>query len=157
MKIRKLTLEELGKIFLIQSKCYSKNFIESIETFKRLIEIYPEGCIGAEIDDIPVGYIFTHPWIRSSVVKLNGKKLNLPKEPDCMCIHDMAVDPKFRGRGIGKTLFGETLELCKRASYSTITLVSVQNSQTFWEKLGFKKVAEIVYGKERAFLMEFVV
>jgi Acetyltransferases len=157
MKIRKLTLEDLCKIFLIQSKCYSKNFIESIETFKRLIEIYPEGCIGAEIDDIPVGYIFTHPWIRSSVVKLNGKELNLPKEPDCMCIHDMAVDPEFRGRGIGKTLFGEALELCKRADYKMIDLVSVQKSQTFWEKLGFKKVAEILYGKERAFLMEFVV
>jgi ribosomal protein S18 acetylase RimI-like enzyme len=156
MKLRRVNPNDLEQISSIESRCYSKNLIESKQRFKRLIDVYPKGCYGVEVEDKLIAYIFFLPWKRGSVLKLNDPTLELPDNPDCMYIHDLAVDPKFRGRGIARRLAGHALNIFSRREYQVINLVAVQKSETFWAKFGFRPVTEISYGGERAIFMELL-
>jgi GNAT superfamily N-acetyltransferase len=146
--IRNLASEDMDRVLSIQRSCYPPFYHESRETFERLLEIFPEGCIGSD-----AGYAFVHPWVTNSYVPLNSEYLRLPDAPDCMYIHDLSVLPEQRGKGAGRKIFFRILELTHEKGFRYMELVAVQRSEIYWQKLGFKETKEIVYGGGGAKLM----
>lgn len=146
--------KEVDKILRIQRNCYKSEYIEGREIFERMIDVYPRGCIGVLVDTIFAGYIFFHPYFEgrpkplNTMLRLNGKE-------DCMYLHDLAIDRKYRGRGLSKILMDEFNQETQKKGFKVQCLVSVQDSLGFWEKHGFK-LDKIIkdYGYENAYYMK---
>ena len=62
------------------------------------------------------------------------------------------VLPEYIGKGIGKQLFNHALERCKILNISTLKIYADPNAQTFYEKMGAKKISEHhsdLFGEDR--------
>jgi len=62
------------------------------------------------------------------------------------------VSPEYIGQGIGKQLFGHAFERCKLLNISTLKIYADPNAQSFYEKMGAKKVSEYhseLFGQDR--------
>ena len=62
------------------------------------------------------------------------------------------VLPDHIGKGIGKQLYNHALERCKLLNIPTLKIYADPNAQTFYEKMGAKKISEHhsdLFGEER--------
>jgi ribosomal protein S18 acetylase RimI-like enzyme len=96
-------------------------------------------ALDEKTDEI-VGYMLVHyakdiPDLHS---ELQISDMN-EKDHKCIFIHDVSVDPFYRGRGIAKNIVNHFME-SDVASGEIICLVSVNDSCGFWEKMGFRTV-----------------
>lgn len=119
-------VEDLG------TASYPDNYYEGQSSFKSKITGYPKGCYLARIDDDVIGYIISFPYILNEVYPINEHYVKV-EHPSCLYIHDLCIDPKYRGAGIGRTL----TETILATSDIPKALVSVLNSEPFWKRFGF--------------------
>ena len=73
---------------------------------------------------------------------IHTRKLNLEhkiKDEDTLYIDGLAVNPKYRGQNVGKTLLEKVLEASKER-FSQVFLVAYTESAKFYEKLGFERM-----------------
>ena len=110
------------------------------------IKLFPNGCWLALYNDICAGYIFSHPWQYNSPIELNSTIGKISGKIDCFYIHDIAIEPQYQKKGIGKLLFFKAKEIANHLKLGRITAVSVQNTALFWEKMGFQQ-SDIVKNK----------
>jgi GNAT superfamily N-acetyltransferase len=62
------------------------------------------------------------------------------------------VLPEYIGKGIGKQLLGHAFERCKLLNISSLKIYADPNAQTFYEKIGAKKIDEHhsdLFGEDR--------
>lgn len=133
-------------ISIIPREIYFPLLWEDSEAFVLKLRLFPQGCFAYLDENIIVGYAFGHPWTSDRIVAL-GEYITLPEKPDIYYIHDVAVNPKYRAKGIGRALVEKELTLAKELGFEKTMLVSVLNSEMFWEKFGFKEVSKIAYAK----------
>lgn len=119
-------VEDLGTI------TYPSNYYEGQESFKSKIVGYPKGCFLARKDKEVVGYIISFPYILNEAYPIN-ECFQKPIKPDCLYIHDLCVAESHRKEGIARALVEKILE----SELSPKALVSVLDSEQFWNKFGF--------------------
>jgi ribosomal protein S18 acetylase RimI-like enzyme len=127
-------------------KGYLPELLESDETFAKKIQLFPRGCLGDWHENELAAYVFSHPWLNNEIVPLDFNLRDLPSDPNCLYIHDLAVSSRFRGRGIADRLLKALFALADSMSYRDFTLVAVQDSEPFWRKYGFQARSKLIYG-----------
>ena len=137
---RPMVEADLDKVMDIQFRAYLPEFREKRQVFEEKLHRFPSGCWIAEIDGQPVAYLFSHPWMIDVPPLLDSLIGDIPEKPDCYFIHDLAVDPRFKGKGIGSELFSKAGESASECNLDKMALVSVQNSRGFWSKFGFRRM-----------------
>ena len=55
-------------------------------------------------------------------------------------LQDLITDPKFRGKGIGKSIVSMLVEHCKKSGISWIGLIAEPGSEEFYLSLGFERM-----------------
>jgi len=146
MDVRPLTSEDLDQVLAIQVMVYPPGLQENAATFRDKFSLKPAGLFGVFDGDGGLGgYILSHPWRAGRVVPLGLARTVLPEKADCLYIHDLAVRPSFRGRGIARMLVNRIFEFGDGLSFDTYTLVAVQGSEPFWSRFGFRIMKKIEY------------
>jgi GNAT superfamily N-acetyltransferase len=59
-------------------------------------------------------------------------------------VEHLWISPKYIGKGIGAALFKHMLAKCKEQGARVLTIESDPNAQGFYERMGAKKVGEVV-------------
>jgi predicted N-acetyltransferase YhbS len=142
---RPLIISDLPQILAVQRSAYQEVFHEPSETFAGKLALFPRGALGIFEGDSLAAYFFCHPGVVGETVPLRAEHLVLPERPNCLYIHDLAVAQRCRGRGLAARLAGEAFELAEALHLPACALVSVQGSETFWERLGFMSQQELEY------------
>lgn len=138
ISIKLLSLSDISKVMQLQKEVYFAIEPETERVMQRKIELSPSGCLGAWCNGELAGYILSHPWNSSKACPQLGEYLEcLPKVPNSWYIHDLAISSKFRGYGVGKILVNSVFEIAKENGFSTIQLVAIQGSSSFWVRFGF--------------------
>lgn len=135
---------DLNKTFvasLLADKLYPNDLYENYESFRSKRMANPDGCFAALDNGELVGYAISFPWDIEEVVPINTIITPHPN-PNGLYIHDVLVDPYYRGLGVGKNLVNAVLNASK---YKNISLVSVLGSEKFWSKFGFVENGTISY------------
>jgi GNAT superfamily N-acetyltransferase len=148
LKIDRLKSEDLKRVHEIQQAVYPAIFHEQVDVFKERLRIFSEGCLGAWDKEQLIGYVFSHPWILNQEVALHKTALNLPIQANCLYLHDMAIDPHYRGLGIGSQLWNSIQLKAKAMNLYSVALVAVLGAETFWERCGFVTVNSFPYINE---------
>jgi ribosomal protein S18 acetylase RimI-like enzyme len=55
-------------------------------------------------------------------------------------LQDLITDPRFRGRGIGKSIVSMLVEHCKKSGISWIGIIAEPDSEKFYLPLGFERM-----------------
>jgi GNAT superfamily N-acetyltransferase len=136
--IRKMCFEDIPEIMKIQEECYNINQIESPFIFISILDAAKLSCFVIEYDNIICGYIFAHMWISIIRPPKLHKELKLDKSDkfECIFIHDVAIRPLYQNRGYGLNLFSYLDKMYNMP----FTLVAVNGSEKFWNKIGFKQI-----------------
>jgi ribosomal protein S18 acetylase RimI-like enzyme len=145
MILRTLTAGDLPQIHRLETEMYLPELHVSDDAFLRLIDLYPAGAFGLFDEEVLCGYAFAVPQRAGAVLDLTSPLEALPASPDVYYIHDVAVGGTHRGRGLGRRLVEELLRRARASGFPGCELVSVQGSAPFWERFGFRRVAEFEY------------
>lgn len=138
--IRRLQLTDVDEILRLQGLCYEANYLESRLSFEVKVAVSP-WCFGAFDGVRMLGYALAFPWTAHAAVPLDTEQLELPLTPDCLYIHDVAIDPSAHGRGLGATLVQVLHDAAARLDFESMELVAVQGAESYWKRLGFHLLA----------------
>ena len=147
MQIRQLTPRDLTSVLRIQALAYIPELIESADSFGAKLKLFPAGCLGVFNEDVLCAYVFSHPWHTDEYVPLDSRNATPATSVSCYYIHDLAVDPSCRGRGLAKMLLDQLLAIAAELRIRKFALVAVQDSESFWKHWGFRAVEKLTYGR----------
>jgi GNAT superfamily N-acetyltransferase len=133
-----MTSKHLADVDHIQHDAYIDQFVEDLPVYAAKLHRCPEGCWICLSDEIAVAYMFSHPSRLDSPPLLNKALSNLEGKDDCYFIHDVAVLRTHRRLGIAAGLVERALRVATKHGHKIVTLVSVQGSRGYWERLGFQ-------------------
>lgn len=110
---------------------------EDPEVFAERLALFPLGCHVLQGGSWVAGYVISHPWRRHAVPALNARLGALPQPAGCYYIHDLAVLPQARGRGVARRVVRALSVMGFSLGLPELALVAVGGSAGFWQKQGF--------------------
>ena len=123
MKIRTLEPEDIKQVIDIWTNSFSRNFSKPVDP--EYLSDPNSTTIVISIEDIIVGVASIH------IIKKLTRILGI--------IEDVAVNKKYRGKGVGKKLVERLILIGKQKNCDKIVLSSSEENSKFYEKIGFKK------------------
>jgi GNAT superfamily N-acetyltransferase len=109
--------------------------------FVERLRLYPQGCAVLEVDGRLIGYVLSHPWHYGEPPALNSQLGEIPSNATTYYVHDVALLPDARGKGYAIETGDWLIEHAAGGGFLNLSLVAVNGSQPFWEKLGFRVAA----------------
>lgn len=153
--IRQIHKSDWTEILKIQNKVYHPELIESLKALQSKHAISPKTCFVKISKNAVSSYCIAYPCPSDFIPKLDSKS-PLPIEENNIFLHDLSVKPSDSGHGIGSEMVEYLFSVCTSMKFSSITLISVQNSWDFWQKHNFtvnKNIAvDSCYGKDSKFM-----
>lgn len=140
--LRPMQAEDLPDIMTIQREVYSDELQETPEVIAQRLAQTPDLALVAEDAQGICGYLFSYRSRRGAITPLDGLFIE-PANSDCLYLHDLAVAPRAAQRGIGPSLVKRKLKIARQAGLAHCSLVSVQKSSSFWQRLGFQEQRSI--------------
>jgi ribosomal protein S18 acetylase RimI-like enzyme len=131
---RNLTSSDIEGLMRI-ADCVHPGLPESAQMFAERVKLYPEGCLALEEDGQICGYAISHPIRQHHPPALDSLLGEIAPDADQYYIHDVAILPRLRGRGLATECVDQLLVVAKR--YPTTSLVSVYGTESFWSRFGF--------------------
>ena len=114
---------------------------ESMDVFAERLRLYPRGCHVLGAGRSLMGYDISHPWHLGKPPALNSRLGEIPGDASTYYIHDVALLPEARGKGYASQAVEELALHACAVGLGNLSLVAVNRSQIFWEKLGFHATA----------------
>ncbi len=147
VKIRRALLNDMESILTIQALCYYAIEPENEVSMASKIMTSPDTCFVANNNREILGYLLAIPALLGEPPTLNDQTQSLDKTANCLYLHDLAIHPDARGKGIAKLLLDQFMNIVHEKFYNAISLVSIQNSVDFWKKQGFRSIKPSDYLK----------
>jgi len=140
--VRMMTAADLPAVVDIQVACHTMAAVESKESLQAKLSAAPSTCLIACLENSVVGYLISLPWEFANPPQLNAQTCQLPASPNCLHLHDLAVLPRARQFGAGRTLVHAALAQVKTQKLQRASLISIRDSAPFWRRHGFHAVPQ---------------
>jgi ribosomal protein S18 acetylase RimI-like enzyme len=138
--VRVMRIHDLPSVLAIQAICYTQIEPESRLSFESKLAASPDSCFIAELDGRVVGYLMALPWELAGPPALHLESCRLPPAPDCLYLHDLAVEPAARAAGTGRALVEAFFVHLRSTDLVCASLVAIQDSIAYWQRHGFSPV-----------------
>lgn len=138
MPWRPMTARDLAEVQVLADAIH-RDHPEDAEIFAERLRLYPQGCLALEEDGRLKGYALSHPWHVGRPPALNALLREIPRDATTYYVHDVALRPEARGRGHAAQAGGWLARHAQEAGFAHLSLVAVNRSQGFWERLGFRR------------------
>ena len=134
--LRAMQERDIPAVLSIQLEAYSPRLQEDEAVIRARLAACPQLAWVAEDTEGVCAYLFAYQSRLGTVTPLDGE-FQAQAQGDCLYLHDLAVAPRAYGRGIGPALVRNQLEEAQARQLRYSALVSVQDSQAFWARLGY--------------------
>ena len=135
--LRPMALADLPAVLDVQRACYPGDFLEDAATFtQRLQSPANLSCVATQ-GGVVCAYLAAYRSRPGKVTPLNGG-FDTVAQPDTLYLHDLAVAPQAAGQGLAQRLVKHLWAQGRSEGLVVSALVSVQGSQVFWERLGYR-------------------
>ncbi|MQS90208.1 GNAT family N-acetyltransferase [Companilactobacillus mishanensis] len=157
MQIEKVSINDLDQIMNIEHAGFNDAEAGSRDSYIERIQILSDSFLIAKEADKVLGFVvgpitnerYIEDWMfekATSPVKNNGHQL----------IFSIAIDPTYRGQGIGSKLLSAFEKNAKALNCVSVSLTCLEDRIKFYEKNGYqnKGLAESTHGNETWYNME---
>ena len=134
--VRAMRADDLDAVLAIQLACYGAGFVEDGALIARRLAAAPHTGWVAGRDGAVRAYLAAYPSVAGKLTALHGE-FEVAQKADALYLHDLAVHPAASGLGLGPRLVRHAWDHAMQAGWRLSTLVSVQASVGFWERLGY--------------------
>lgn len=143
LSIRPMKVSDLSLVLSIQRQTFSVDLCEDLDVFENRFDRFGEYFRVAVLNEKMVGYLLCFPW-KLGETPINNQKFpeNLP-EFDCFYLHDIAVLQEARGQKIAQQMISSGKKLGLELGFRYLSLVSVEQSGDYWDKLGFNILQDL--------------
>ena len=136
-QLRAMGVDDLDAVLAVQAACYPPSMREAAGVVLARLAAAPGTCVVA-VDAAGVcGYLFAYPSLLGVVTPLDASFETAPA-PDTLYLHDLAVAPRAHGNGLARRLVTGLLAQARAQGIAASSLVSVQETATFWASLGYR-------------------
>lgn len=143
--IRNAREKDIKQIWAIEKRV-GKNWAATQETIRARLLMFPDGFLIAESGNRVIGYIESCLWKKSPFDTSNEVRFEEIKDfprwhnPKGKILYGifLAVEEKYRKRGIGSSLVKALLEYANNHYIKKILLVALPKRVKFYERLGFE-------------------
>lgn len=119
------------------------DYWEDTPVFEACFRLYPEGCHVVDTGNGAIsGYLIAHPGRFDAPSVLHVPLERLPEPADCYYLHDLALAPVTRGRGLAGAAVELVLADARHARLDTIALIAVGDAHDFWQHQGFALIGD---------------
>lgn len=137
---RAMTTSDLASVNRIAAAVHPA-YPEDAAIFAERLALYPAGChVLVAPGGALAGYIVSHPWRDREPPPLNTLLRALPAKPSTYYIHDIALLPEVRGSKSAQEIVTHLIAHARAAGFPGVSLIAVNNSQAFWQHMGFARV-----------------
>lgn len=133
---RPMTAADLRAVETISEAVHAA-YPEDPEVFAERLTLFPMGCHVLQGGGRLVGYVISHPWRLAAPPALNALLGGLPQPAGCYYIHDLALLPEARGRGVARRVVRALGVMAFSLALPEVALVAVGGSAGFWQAQGF--------------------
>ncbi|WP_323030200.1 GNAT family N-acetyltransferase [Castellaniella sp.] len=137
MILRTLNPADLPGLDAIQTRCYAPSMLESAAVFAGRLQAVPDWIWGVQDDEGLCAYLFAYPTRLGRLSPLNSDFHPAP-DGDTLYLHDLAIHPRARGRGLAQRLIRHAWARARTAGLRHSALISVQDSERFWSAHGYR-------------------
>jgi len=138
INLRSIREDDLDAVLAVQAACYPPVMQEASEVVRSRIRAAGATSFVAECGGKVCAYVFAYRSSQGAVTPLDAHFAVL-EEGDTLYIHDLSVSPAVAGRGLARQLVERLQRLAREEGLGYCALVSVQDSQRFWARLGFRE------------------
>ncbi|MBP0622588.1 GNAT family N-acetyltransferase [Cupriavidus consociatus] len=147
--LRPMVAADLPAVMDVQATCYTEVLLESCDALASRLALSPTTCWVADDPHRPgalAAYLFTHAWPETSLPPLDGvlddgwRQAPTPASLTWF-VHDMAVAPAGRSRGLAPRLYAAAQAAAVAARLQHSRLIAVQSAAPWWRRLGYAPVA----------------
>ena len=138
--LRAIREDDLDAVLAVQAACYPPVMQEAGEVVRSRIRAAGASSFVAECAGELVAYVFAYRSSQGAVTPLDAQ-FEVNEAGDAMYIHDLSVSPAAAGQGLARQLVERLQALAREQGLACCALVSVQDSQRFWEGMGFRASA----------------
>lgn len=132
---RQMTVDHIDGLLRVADEVHP-DLPEGGYVFTERVKLFPEGCLVLVDNDEVIGYAISHPIREHQPPELDSVLGEIPADANQYYIHDIAILPKFRGKGHAAECINKLLVVANR--YPTSCLISVYGTAPFWARFGFK-------------------
>ena len=135
--IRPMRPADLPALLRIQAACYPPSMNEPEAVLRQRLDVAADTAWVTETPDGVHAYLFAY---RSRLGKLTplGGGFRVEPDGDSLYLHDLAVGPALKGRGVGPALVERALQQAAELRLPWSSLIAVQGSLPFWSRLGYR-------------------
>ena len=132
-----MRLDDLAWVAAIQAGAYAVDLLEDDATLRARFSGFPDTAWVAEGPSGVCAYLVAYRSVLDKVSPLGGH-FESPTHANCLYLHDLAIDARATGQQLGSLLVRQALLAAEKQGLAYSALVSVQNSQAFWQRLGYR-------------------
>ncbi len=136
-RVRAMRCDDLPAVLAVQAACYPPSMQEPAETVLARMRAAPATCFVVPDAEGVCAYLFAYPSRMGAITRL-GAEFDLAPHADTLYLHDLAVAPGGKGRGLARVLVGHALAHATEQGLPASALVSVQDTSGFWTALGYR-------------------
>ncbi|WP_218156582.1 GNAT family N-acetyltransferase [Polaromonas sp. OV174] len=135
--VRLMRPGDLASVAAIQADSYHPHYLEDDATLRARLNEFPDTAWVAQGPAGVCAYLVAYRSVLGKITPLGGH-FHSPALPNCLYLHDLAVSTAAAGQGLGPALVSHALAVARQEGLAYCALVSVQGSQAFWQRLGFR-------------------
>ena len=140
MSVSRIIDDHWSGIMSVQESAYSEVTPEPLEVLRCKRSITPQSCFVSVSEQGAIeAYVLAHRWAGRNPPSLSQviDDVSSHSSADTLYLHDLAVDQRAQGKGLGLKLFNAVLTSAKSMGVKKISLVAVQGADSFWRRQGF--------------------
>lgn len=138
LNIRKVNMEDLAALTLIEHQCFPKEEAATREAFEKRIKLIPDSFFVAEDEGEIIGLV-NGPVIHTAFITddLFTEIIENPLSGGHQSILGIAVSPAFQKRGVAQALLSALENEARAHKRESITLTCKENLIRYYENHGF--------------------
>lgn len=146
MRMRNIVESDWPEILRIQNEAHIFTVLETESVLRSKQVISPATCfVCVGKDRELLAYCLAHPFAQNSIPSLGTVAAKTPVVAN-LFVHDLAVQNSSQGQGVATKLFLYLKECAVQRGFLSLSLVSLQQADIFWQKMGLQKVRDIDAG-----------
>jgi ribosomal protein S18 acetylase RimI-like enzyme len=138
--IRNLTTKDVEEMVRVENETWGKELSANRQTLIERLNRYPEGYIGAYIENTLAGMVYGHPIKEiKKTWQSNSDENAFNQEGSIYYIVNVGVSNLYHKKGIGTKLLEETKRYATSKGFNKIVLGSrnIESNISFYSKNGF--------------------
>lgn len=137
-----MQLRDIADVIRIQAEAYVDEILETDEVIRARFAQVPDTSWVVERAGEVCGYLVGYQSSLGEVTPW-GSEFQHKSQSTALYLHDLAISKSAAGFGLGALLVKHALTDARERNLRAAALVSVQNSQSFWQKLGFNESTQL--------------